>query len=146
MERLRDLQYIFGVTSGSPTVVDGMKKGFMAIFMIPKHDLTFFLLLILVKMYKSRERISFTIQKTKYFSFYVQEAMSNIYINMDKSSLTKSMNCVDPLGPQYRHSYSFAWYLYKMVTQNMMRTHEGKMVCSDKKYLICDYSGSNQMP
>ena len=33
-----------------------------------------------------------------------------------------------------------------VVTQNMLRTHEGKKVFSEKKNPICDYSLSNQMP
>ena len=36
--------------------------------------------------------------------------------------------------------------IYKMVTQNMLRTHEGKYVFSNEKYPICHYSRSNQMP
>ena len=37
-------------------------------------------------------------------------------------------------------------YFYKMVTQNISRTHEGKQVVSEKKNPICYCSRSNQMP
>ena len=38
------------------------------------------------------------------------------------------------------------WFLYQMVTQNMLRTHEGKLEFSEKKYPICGHSRSSQMP
>ena len=39
-----------------------------------------------------------------------------------------------------------AWYLYQMVTQNMLRTQEGKYVFLDKNNPICDCSQSNKKP
>ena len=37
-----------------------------------------------------------------------------------------------------------SWYLYQLVTQNMMRMHEVKYVFSEKKR-FCDFSRSNQI-
>ena len=37
-------------------------------------------------------------------------------------------------------------YLYQMVSHNMLRTHEGNQVFSDKKYPICDCSRTNPKP
>ena len=36
------------------------------------------------------------------------------------------------------------WYLYQMVTQNTLRTHEGKKMGFEKK--MCDWIRLNQMP
>ena len=39
-----------------------------------------------------------------------------------------------------------SWYLYEVVTQNMLLTNEGKYVFFEKKKLIFDCSQANQMP
>ena len=54
----------------------------------------------------------------------------------------------------YVNLTSIPWYLYKMVNQNMLRTHKGKLALSEKnkglfgenKNPIYDCTRSNQMP
>ena len=45
-----------------------------------------------------------------------------------------------------RSNHLNTWYLYWMVAQIALRTHEGKLLFSDTKSTICDRSHSNRMP
>ena len=54
-----------------------------------------------------------------------------------------------PSSPPARNTctqYLAPWYLYQVVTQSMLRTHEGKEDFTEKKHPICDCSRTNQMP
>ena len=62
-----------------------------------------------------------------------------IHLYRNKSSLSTCLldHCTGS-GPTKKILYNsrslqFSWYLYQMVTQNMLRTNEGKLVCSGEK-------------
>ena len=69
-------------------------------------------------------------------------------INVKSFFLSHSATFCCTLCTELHYTSSFyPWYLYLMVSQTMLRTHEGKKVFFEKKMnLICDISRSNQMP
>ena len=93
----------------------------------------------------------------------IESLFSLLFLSIQLSSRESACNCKTFLDPQNSKVHirpnaviqafcaitisfavtrraKMAWYLYQMVTRNMLRTHNRKQVLSERKNPFCDYT------